>query len=266
MQMMLKSITAALVGLLAASGAAHAQSMANPSPGGLRGSLNVGTEFFTEGDVHGAANVAVADFGALGSVALAGQAGTLNIGSRTFEDIYSNPLSVGFEVAYGLSPSSEVFGELRYVSASSDVTNVGTATVTATATTVPVTGDFGDFRAFSLEGGYRKYFQVASFNPYVAGRLGIQRTESVDATFRVADVTLSNVKFWDDSTTWLTGVDVGVLYAPTDRFAVGLETGIRYTGEIDGIDSDLAPIGLGGINDDGAKVSIPLNVKGSVKF
>jgi opacity protein-like surface antigen len=254
---------------------ALAQSMALPEAGRFSGSVTAGIEVPVGGDVHGGGTSGILALGAL-NPALTGVNAELRVQSRSFDDIYGETTTYGVEGAYGVSDRSEIFGALRMSQADEARVQVGNAVVTSSSvaavpagTTLPAFGQFGEYNVLSLEAGYRQYFDLgSSFTPYVAGRVGVARIDEIKATFTVpaAGITLANVPFYDETTTFVTGIDLGVVYAPNDRFSVGVETGLRYTAGPDDNDTGIGPLGLGSINNEGERLSVPVMVRASFKF
>jgi hypothetical protein len=243
--------------------------------GKFAGSVSVGAEFPVDGDVHGGATAPVASLAALNPNLPAAPA-ELRIQSRSFEDIYGEAITYGIEGAYGLGGNREVFGAVRRTEADEGTVQVGTAFVPALSATLPVFGTFGDLKVTSIEGGVRQYFGASAFKPYVAGRAGVAFVDEIRASFSVPvpagvgtepnDINIRNAPFYGDTTTFTVGLDVGAAWDLNDRWSINAETGLRYTGELDGDDSALAGLGLSSINDDGARLSVPVTVTARYTF
>lgn len=264
---MIKSLstTAILAALLLAAVDASA---AGPQQGEFSWSLFGGVDRPVSGDVHGGATAPVADLGPL-NPALAGVSAELRIRSRDHDEIYGSARSLGVEFGYGLSDRAEIFGQVRYTSADEGSVEVGGAFVPALATTLPVRGTFSDYDALTLEAGYRYYLpDLGSTRPFVAGRLGATRTDAIRATFVIPDagIAINNVPFTDDTWSVSAGVDVGLLIPVSERVGIVAQTGVRYVGDLDGDDSAIGGLGLGGINDTGKRVSYPVSVGVRVDF
>jgi len=247
---------------------AFAGPLSLPKAGGFTVGLDVGADFSVSGDVHGGAAAPIADLGGL-NPDLAGVASTLLIESRSFGDIYGETsISVGGEVGYGLSDSSQVFGAVRYVATGDGSAQVGLADVPALSAQLPVFGEFDEYAAVSLEAGYRQFFGDALARPYAGLRGGVAFVDSINATFTIPDagITIENAPFYDSTATYTVGADVGVLVAATEFAAVSLETGVRYTGALDGDDSAIGGLGLAAINEEGGRLAIPVLVRGVLTF
>lgn len=229
-------------------------------------SLFAGREADVKGDVHKGAVAPIADLGPL-NPALAGVAAELRIESRGYDDIYSEANNVGLEMAWP-TQSGEIFGQLVSTRSSDGEVRVGGAFVPALDTTLPVFGRFGRYNALTLEGGYRYYFSDGNARPYVAGRIGATRVGSIDATFRIPDanITLSDVPFYDSSWALGGGADLGVIWQLSEAASLGAEVGVRYHGKLEDDDSGIGGLGLGSINDAGARTSFPVSMRLEFRF
>jgi len=245
-------------------------------PGEFAGSVNVGAELPLDGDVHGGANATVGSLQTL-NPNLPATSAQLRIESRSYDDIYGNATTYGFEGRYGLEGDREVFGEVRRTEADGSRVQVGTAFVPALTATLPVNGTFEDFKSTTVEAGVRQYFGSGKVRPYVAARAGVAFVDEIRASFQVPvpngvgtgepnDININNVPFYDDSTTVSAGLDVGASWQVAERLSVNAEVGIRYRGDLDGNDAAIGGLGLASINNDSAAFSVPVSVKVSYAF
>lgn len=248
---------------LASAGAATAQ----VQPGRWSLSVEAGAEVAPSGDVHGGVNAPVPDLGPL-NPALSGVSAELRIQSRSYDDIYGEAAAFGAEAAYGLDDSSELFGSVRYAKADEGRVQVGGAFVPALNTTLPVFGTFSDFETVAIEAGYRRYFGSGSWRPYAAGRLGAGFTDSISATFEIPDaaITIADAPFYDSSTSFSAGLDLGISWALSPTAHLQAETGIRYTSELEGDDTAIGGLGLASINEVGDRVWVPLTLRARFAF
>ena len=260
---MLKTFLITTVAAVAFAGAAHAQT----APGRWTFSIEAGAEFPTDGDVHSGARATVPDLGPL-NPALAGVDAELRIEPRSFDDIYGEGLNIGAEFAYGMMTNGEAFGSIRYMKADEGKVQVGGAFVTAQNTTLPVYGTFSDYEAWAIEGGYRQYFGDGPLKPYVAGRLGAVFTDKISATFEIPDggITIANAPFFDKSTSFTAGLDIGVSYAVSDMMTLQAETGIRHITKLEDDDSAIGGLGLASINNVGERTYVPFTVRARFAF
>lgn len=87
------------------------------------------------------------------------------------------------------------------------------------------------------------------------------------ATFSVpaAGVVLADTPFYDDSTVPTFGGGFGVQFAVAPRVRLGVETGLRWTGDLSGIEG-LAGTGLENLNDSSSRWTLPVLGTISVRF
>ncbi len=256
-------LSASAIGLLLVSPVS-----AQPAKGKMKLALTGGVDFSVDGDVHGGTNAFVPDLGAL-NPSLGGVSATLAIESRDFDEIYGETAGGGLEVSYGMSDVLELFGSFTYARANGDVVQVGNAIVPALSASLPVFGDFSNYETHTLEAGARYYFDFGSaLKPYVAGRVGVQFVDGIEATFTIPDanITIANARFYDSSQVFIGGVDVGLSYAVNETFTAAVETGFRYSASLNDDDTDIGGLGLASINDEGNRISIPVRGRISAAF
>jgi hypothetical protein len=260
----MKATVAVLAFLAVGAAPAFAQPL---EPGRWAGSVSVGADFPIDGDVHGGVDAPIADLGPL-NPSLAGVSAELQIESRSFDDIYGEGLDIAVEMARGLPNDREIFAALRYAQSDGSRVQVGGAFVPALSTTLPVFGTFDDYSAIALDAGVRQYFGAGAWRPYVAGRVGVAFVDAINATFEIPDaaITLQDVSFYDESTIFTAGADVGLSYAVTDRVSISGEVGLRYASGLSDEDSDIGGLGLASINDEGDRLSVPVTVRARVAF
>ena len=190
----------------------------------------------------------------------------------SYDDAFGDLYTVGGSAEYDISRDTTLLGTFVYGEADGNsVENFGAFTPGTfdpqgnfTATTGPgsatrnLTGEFSDLETYTIEGGVRKYVGYNNvFRPYVTGKAGARRNNSVTLTqVDVADGSVFNESEfidsgWNPTAAGLVGAEVAV----GQRGAIGIESGIRWT---DGLD-----VAGGGADD---QWSIPLNLRGRVAF
>lgn len=255
----------------AAVAAVATHAAAAPAEGEFVFALKGGLDYVIDGDVHNAAVAPVADLGVL-NPGLAGVAATLNIQARGWDDIFEDATVYGFEVGYGVTDRVTLNLAATWRDAESDRVQVGTADVPALAATLPVFGEWSDYKAWSLDAGFRYHWRdFGDFVPYAGVTAGLTFVDGMTATFTVpgapaGGITIANARFFDDSTVFTAGLEVGLGYAVTDAIMLSVETGLRYVGDLDGDDTALGGLGLATINDAGERFSVPVTARVTVSF
>jgi hypothetical protein len=250
----------AILGLSILTPVAHAQMAA----GDVSLSVSGGANLAVGGTMHDGANAPVANLGAL-NPDLDGIPATLQIQDRSQNDVYDTGWNLGAELGYALSDSGEALLGVRYLKANGNRINVGGAAAGAPVNaTLPVFGDFGDYKALSIELGYRQYLgDTSGVTPFLSGRIGTTRISAIQANFTVPDagITLNNVPFSKSSWVVSGALAVGVSLPLGERVRLEPEVGLQYIDGAKGSDAALAGLGLGGINDKGNRLSVPINVR-----
>lgn len=258
-------VVAASIAVIAAASPA----MAHTNAGQLSIAVDGGVDFAIDGTMHGGEDVQIANLGIL-NPALNGIPATLQIGERSQQDVFDDGWGIGAELGYGLSNSSELFGSVRYLEAKGNKINVGQAAAGAPVNaSLPVLGDFSDYKALSVELGFRQYLMPESgISPYLAARVGVTRISEISSTFTVPDagITLSNTPFSDSTWAVSAGADLGLSIKLSEGFFLQPEVGLHYTDGASGDDSALGGLGLSSINDYGSRLSVPVRVRAKFAF
>lgn len=189
--------------------------------------------------------------------------------SQSFGDIYGRAARYELGGSYALNPNRKVTANINYANASADQATLGTIDGTA------VTGTLSDYERFGIEAGLRQYARpvavplVNSIRPYIEGKAGIARVRDIDFVNSDPNATVlaGTTPFidgsWVPTATGLVGIETPVF----DRFTVGIESGLRYTGVPRSNTSVLSSgVPLAGTNNGGNNWSVPLQIRGRYRF
>ena len=137
-----------------------------------------------------------------------------------------------------------------------------------------VIGDVSDYDSYGVELGLRQYALpikaplIRSMRPYVEGRVGVAHVDNIGLTnvtrggVNAADIGLYE-NTWVPTGAGLIGIETPVF----NRFTMGVETGIRYNGDLKTDRSSLAPgTAFAGANSGGDKWSVPVTLRGRYRF
>jgi hypothetical protein len=183
-----------------------------------------------------------------------------SVDAKKTGDIFDPGIGWRVGVGYGVSRHVELFGDFAWKRAEASELSVGNVA------SLDLRAAFGDYTSYGMDAGMRYHFVPgARVAPYVSALAGFRRVDAIAGTFSVpaAGVTLRDTPFYDDSTVPVFGGDVGVLFAVSPRFSLGIETGVRYHADLSGLEG-LAGTGLENLNDVGSRWSMP--VAGVVRF
>lgn len=193
-----------------------------------------------------------------------------DINNISAADAYDRGWRAELGGSYALSPNRKVTATGFYSEANGNSQNIGTINGEQ------LTGTLSDYQSYGAELGLRQYFRpqpvpvLKSVRPYVEGRLGAARLSSVElqnAQLGTAAFGTGTIDFyesdWVGSAAGLVGVET-----PLTRFStIALETGVRFTQRPGSDNSDLPPGNpLRGANNGGARVSVPVMLRGRYRF
>lgn len=179
--------------------------------------------------------------------------GPLALDAQNFDDIYNSAWLLGFRFGRHIGLYDAYF-RFAYTQADGGRDQVGTFANSA------LTATFGDYSDFALLGGIRREFmQPSRLHPYLGFEAGVRFVDGIDLDIQ----SMGRVPFYDDSAVFTAEVTAGVSYDITDVFRIGVETGLRYQGGLDEIESSG---GLEDFNDDDALLFVPLMLTGTLNF
>jgi len=198
---------------------------------------------------------------------LAAAIGTLNsvpiiIQTQSYDKLYGTGVQWQIGLGYRLDDHGEVRGHFTYQRSGADAVLVGKAG------TSDLFATFEDYRVFSLEGGYRRYFEHrGKLRPYAGVMLGLADIPRINGVFGATQS--SAVQFatdlYDGTAAFTFAVNGGALYRLTDRADLKTEIGFRRTSGLAQID-DLVGTGLERVNDRSARWSLPIAIGVHVRF
>lgn len=239
---------AGLIALLGANAAQAQTSMASEPSAPWSVSFDFGGQVGVSGDVHTAGTGIVLGL-------------PTKVEARSYSDIHGT----GFYWAAGVGYKVGSRGEVRVQGAYT--ANPATNLQVGTVADLPLFGLWDDYKAFTMDVGYRVYGGSGRARPFVGATVGFTRLTAASATFTVpaADVVLPNVGFFEASTVPSFGVGAGVQVDVTPRMALQFGTELKYHGAYGDLDG-LAGTGLESINDDTGRWAMPLTAGVSFRF
>jgi hypothetical protein len=199
---------------------------------------------------------------------LSASIGTLNgvpvvFQSQPFDDVYGNGLMWQFGGGYRLDEWNEVRAHVGYQRVGADVAELGTAGA------FDLVATFDDYRAWNIEGGYRRYFPTNRnrLRPYAGATLGVAIISEIDAVFASPQAGLERyaTDFYDGTAAFTFGVNGGVLYSLNERFDLKGQLDLRYNSGLSAIDATLGT-GLEDVNDKSSRWTLPITFGVRVKF
>jgi len=194
--------------------------------------------------------------------------GTLNgvpvvFQSQSFGSVYGNGINWTFGAGYMLDDENEVRAEFAYQRAGADAVTLGTAgTSTLMAT-------FDDYKASSIQAGYRRYFAPRGehLRPYAGGLFGVSIISEIDGVFAAPEAGLARyaTDLYDGTAALTFGFGGGALYKINDRVDLNGQLAFRYNSGLSKIDA-LQGTGLDNVNDKSSRWTMPITFGLRVKF
>jgi len=216
----------------------------------------IGTEFDIGGNIFGGKDAGPASDG-FGGVSAGRDVSA--IPSISYNDAFDEGVNYDLATTYDISRNTTVLGRVGYSERNGQNINIGS--VTEGGATEDLFAEFSDLEQYRVEGGVRQY--VGGFNngfsglrPYVGATAGFTYTDDVDVTqssaaFAGGPETQQYIDGgWNPTASGLIGAE----YQVGGRTAIGIETGIRWS---DNLDTALP-------SQD--RWSIPVSLRGRVSF
>ena len=225
----------------------------------------IGTEFMVGGDAI------------TGDEAHPNNFPTTTINNVSMNDAYNPGYRAELGGSYALSPNRKLTAHGFYAQA--DGNDVAWGTQGANT----LRGTMSDYQSYGIEAGLRQYFQptrmpfVKSVRPYVEGKLGVAhlddiRLENITESGVADPRTPTSLAFYESGWVPTAAGMVGIETPVFNRFTMGLETGIRYTGrpKSDNRDLNVAAPNFNrryaGANNGGDQFSVPVTIRGRYRF
>jgi hypothetical protein len=193
--------------------------------------------------------------------------GTINnqavvILKNSYEDVYGTGLHLRFGGGYMLSEDSEVRVMFTFQSLDADLTPMGDIGISK------LYGQYQDYQSFGIDVGLRRY---ATFRPglrgYGEGSIGLAFIDETDVVLVAPQANLAGraTDFYDKTTAFTLGANIGLLFEMSDRAGVFTQLGFRYVTGMSEVDG-LVGTGLETINDKSGRWTLPFVVGVRARF
>lgn len=183
--------------------------------------------------------------------------------SQPFDEVYGTGVQWQFGGGYMVDDINEVRAQFSYQRVGASLVELGTAGASDLVAT------FDDYRAWSIEGGYRHYFAPSEerARPYVGGLLGVSIIDEIDGVLAAPQAGIARyaTDFYDGTAALTLGASGGLLYALNRSFDLNAQLGLRYNSGLSAIDG-LQGTGLEDVNDKSSRWTMPVSVGLRVKF
>jgi hypothetical protein len=176
---------------------------------------------------------------------------------QSFGDVYGTGVQWQFSGGYMVDEINEVRAQFTYQRVGSDLVELGTTGGQELVAT------FDDYKAWSIEAGYRHYFarRLEKLRPYGGAVLGVSIIDEIDGAFAApaAGITRAATDFYDGTAALTLGFNGGVLYALNPQLDLNAQVGFRYNSGLSQIDQ-LVGTGLENINDKSSRWTMPISI------
>lgn len=239
---------AVLVGALLAS-----MSTAGAQPAGESRfvlDLGLGLDVSVNGNVNS---------GAIGR--LEGQAAAIL--PQPYGDVYGTGLHFTFGGGYVLNEQSELRAVFTYQTADANLVRLGDIGPSS------LYGQYSDYKSLALDFGYRRYIPLSDTKIRVYGEatLGAAFIDDINILLSApqANIVVEQTDFFDATAAFAWQISVGVLMPAANKVDVSAQMGLRRVTGLSDVDQ-LIGTGLEGINDDSARLTVPIVVGVRFRF
>jgi hypothetical protein len=184
------------------------------------------------------------------------------ITKNRYEDVYGTGLHMRFGGGYLLDEISEVRVTFTLQSLDADLTPMGDIGAAR------LYGQYDDYQSFGLDVGFRRYVDVSDgVRAYGEGTVGLGFVDETDAELvaPAANVGGTATDFYDRTTAFTLGGNVGVLMQLSERVGLFSQVGLRWVSGMSAVDG-LEGTGLETINDKSARWTLPFLIGIRARF
>ncbi len=212
--------------------------------------LGLGQDFHLGGDI----------FPGEVSKTFAGGTGTgtvSDLSSIKYSDAWDNAKSADLTATYDVNANTTLLGRVGYSKADGG-NQVLVGSITDAGVTEDLYAEFSDLEQYTVEGGIRHYMGAPTgLRPYVGATAGFAHTKDISLTQSsdtFVDPAIYTQNYVDGGWAPTASGVIGAEWAVGGRAALGVETGIRWT---DDLDSNFAS---------DPRLSVPVKLRGRVSF
>ena len=181
---------------------------------------------------------------------------------NSYENVYGTGLHFRFGGGYMIDDASEVRVTFTFQSLDADLTplgDIGTSKLYA---------QYADYQSFGMDVGFRRYADLTpKVRAYGEGTIGLAFIDETDVVLVAPTANLSGnaTDFYDKTSAFTLGGNVGVLVQVADKVGVYGQLGLRYVSGMSAVDG-LAGTGLETINDKSSRWTLPVIAGVRVRF
>jgi outer membrane protein with beta-barrel domain len=181
---------------------------------------------------------------------------------NSYENVYGTGLHFRFGGGYMLDETTEVRVTFTFQSLDADLTPLGDIGSSK------LYGQYADYQSFGMDVGFRRYADLTpKVRAYGEGTIGLAFIDETDVILVAPSANLSGnaTDFYDETSAFTLGGNVGVLVRVADKVGVYGQIGLRYVTGMSAVDG-LAGTGLETINDKSGRWTVPFLTGIRVRF
>ena len=178
------------------------------------------------------------------------------ITKNSYEDVYGTGLHLKFGGGYLLDAETEVRATFTLQSLDADLTEMGDYGASR------LYGQYDDYQSFAIDVGLRRYVDIKpGIRGYGEGTVGLGFIDETDVELVAPAANLAGTAtdFYDRTTAFALGANLGVLMQATERLGFFAQGGLRWVSGMSEVDG-LAGTGLEDINDQSSRWTFPFLV------
>jgi hypothetical protein len=184
------------------------------------------------------------------------------ITKNRYEDVYGTGLHMRFGGGYLIDEVSELRVTFTLQSLDADLTPMGDIGISR------LYGQYDDYQSFGMDVGFRRYADVTEgVRAYGEGTFGLGFIDETDVELVAPAANLAGTAtdFYDRTTAFTLGGNVGLLMQANSRVGIFTQIGLRWVSGMSEVDG-LAGTGLETINDKSARWTVPFLVGVRARF
>jgi Outer membrane protein beta-barrel domain len=197
--------------------------------------------------------------GAIGTL----QGQTAAILPQSYGDVYGTGLDFRFGGGYAINRDSELRGVFTYQTADADLVRLGDLGPSS------LYGQYSDYKSLSLDVGYRRYapFSGDAVRLFGEATIGLGFIDRINVQLAApqSNLTLNQTDFYDGTSAFTWGVNVGALFRVADQMDISAQMGLRHVSGLSEVDQ-LAGTGLEDLNNDSSRLTFPIVVGVRFRF
>jgi hypothetical protein len=170
-----------------------------------------------------------------------------------YEDVYGTGLHIRFGGGYMIKENEELRVTFTLQSLDADLVRMGDLGISN------LYGQYDDYQSFGLDLGYRRYMPITPLiRGYGEGTIGMAFIDETDVALTAPQANFlgTATDFYDKTSAFTWGFNLGVDFAIRERVSAFTQFGLRYVTGMAEVDQ-FASTSLNTINDNSARWSMP---------